>query len=383
MSYQADVQIFHNVAGAPAVDVYYQNALVIAGLEYQQRYLASLTANKAGLLSVRLAGTATELYSRTLDICRRHTYLLNIAGVLLLGGAPVIEAELYDVTFERAKHACDNDHYMLFINGAYGSPLVDVFLNSERVFHEVPYPEVAKSVKRDCDGRETSRHGYIKIEPGLYQLIQTRAGTLDQLSSVGILAAANQATVYISSGYEGLAEYAVFAFQIEYFDLLAQDINLNAYAGFWNQIASLPQPFSSDCPRASAQYGVLSATELSVLNTCYAKDRTFIRSLEGVAEVIDGNNATLRVAFPGIPAPYTNYLIHKLGRISGNQYSYALIGSPTRDGLFILSRSNVMSKALYEELVALACSLGYDVDEIVINYHALDCYNRDPCADRH
>ena len=46
-------------------------------------------------------------------------------------------------------------------------------------------------------------------------------------------------------------------------------------------------------------------------------------------------------------------------------YSYALVGVPARDSMWILSRRPDMEPAVYERLVAKARALGFDVGKLI------------------
>jgi apolipoprotein D and lipocalin family protein len=75
------------------------------------------------------------------------------------------------------------------------------------------------------------------------------------------------------------------------------------------------------------------------------------------------SNAKLKVSFFLWFAG--DYWIIDLGR----NYEYAVVGSPGRDYLWVLSRQPVMEEALYSELLNRAASQGYDINRVRKTLH--------------
>ena len=50
-------------------------------------------------------------------------------------------------------------------------------------------------------------------------------------------------------------------------------------------------------------------------------------------------------------------------------YKYALVGGPSRDYLWILTRNPKIEKKKYEELVKRAKEMGFDVDQLIRTVH--------------
>jgi lipocalin len=48
-----------------------------------------------------------------------------------------------------------------------------------------------------------------------------------------------------------------------------------------------------------------------------------------------------------------------------DDYSYALVGHPNRDYLWVLSRSAIMDDGVYQQLLAKAAELGFDTARLV------------------
>ena len=110
-----------------------------------------------------------------------------------------------------------------------------------------------------------------------------------------------------------------------------------------------------------ATYALRDDGKLSVLNEC--NDKTFngkIRSAKGKAWVVDKEtNAKLKVSFFW---PFAgDYWIIDLG----TNYEYAVIGNPTREYLWILSRTREMEEELYEAILSRLKDNQYDISRLI------------------
>jgi len=138
-------------------------------------------------------------------------------------------------------------------------------------------------------------------------------------------------------------------------------VDLERYAGRWYEIASFPQRFQRGCVATTALYSLRSDGRIRVENEC--RDRTFdgpVRRAEGVAWVTaeDGSNARLAVQFFW---PFRGaYWIVELDP----DYRYAVVGHPSRDYLWILSRTPALDEATYAGVVARMAARGFDVDRL-------------------
>lgn len=143
-------------------------------------------------------------------------------------------------------------------------------------------------------------------------------------------------------------------------------VELSKYAGSWYEIGRLPNRFQKAEERAVAEYGVRPDGQVSVKNTAIARDGSK-RSIEGAAEPVTGsNNARLKVRFSGIAGlvPVSakgNYWIIDLDR----GYRHALVGTPDRDYLWILSRTPKLDRATTEVLLQKAKAAGFATERMI------------------
>ena len=137
-------------------------------------------------------------------------------------------------------------------------------------------------------------------------------------------------------------------------------IDLDRYVGRWYEIASYPQRFQEGCTGTTATYTLKADNEVEVLNECrkYALDGEPI-SATGVARVVnEQNNAELEVSF--FWPFWGDYWIIDLGA----EYDYAVIGQPSRDYLWILSRTPEMSEESYGAILERVVAKGYPLEPL-------------------
>ncbi len=133
-------------------------------------------------------------------------------------------------------------------------------------------------------------------------------------------------------------------------------VDLPRYAGVWHEIARYPHRFQEGCFASTATYTLREDGRIDVLNECReGGPEGNRRQAKGVARVVDAaTNAKLEVSF--FWPFYGDYWIIDLGR----DYEYAVVGHPSREYLWILSRAPEMDEATYQNIVARLRRVGYD-----------------------
>ena len=138
------------------------------------------------------------------------------------------------------------------------------------------------------------------------------------------------------------------------------DVEISRYLGTWYEIASFPQSFQRGCTATTATYTLRRDGELDVLNRCRlgspdGKDKVAL----GRARVVDrATNAKLEVSF--FRPFWAPYWIIDLSP----DYSYAVVGHPSRDYLWILNRTPTMSDVTYQQVVARLRGRGYQTSRL-------------------
>lgn len=143
------------------------------------------------------------------------------------------------------------------------------------------------------------------------------------------------------------------------------------YSGTWYEVARLPFRFQKDCASdVTANYAPRSDGRITVTNRCLRANGEVIEA-KGVARREEGKPASvLKVRFAPaflsfIPAVWGDYQIIELGP----DYDYAVIGTPDRRWLWILSRTPVMAPSLYSRLKEQARAQGFNVDALLETRH--------------
>ena len=142
-------------------------------------------------------------------------------------------------------------------------------------------------------------------------------------------------------------------------------VNIEKYMGTWYEIARYRMFFDEDAVAATATYTLNADGTVRVLNQ--GRIGTIDgppTSIEGVARSVDPSNAKLKVEFnrPELAGIEFDYWIIDLGV----DYEYAVVSSPSRGVLYILSRTSTMDQQFYEDLVADLAQHGFDADMIVL-----------------
>jgi apolipoprotein D and lipocalin family protein len=137
-------------------------------------------------------------------------------------------------------------------------------------------------------------------------------------------------------------------------------VDLERYVGTWYDIASFPQRFQRGCTGTTATYTIQGDGKIEVLNRCRNDSLSGRERLaRGRARVVDrSTNAKLKVSF--FRPFWGDYWIIDLGP----NYEYAVVGHPSRDYLWILSRTPTMDSAVYEGILGRLREQGYEVERL-------------------
>ncbi|MCW5797447.1 MAG: lipocalin family protein [Nitrospira sp.] len=144
-------------------------------------------------------------------------------------------------------------------------------------------------------------------------------------------------------------------------------VDLARYAGTWHEIARLPMWFQRHCVDSTATYTVRTDGTIGVHNACVT-DTGGHDEIDGVATVVDlRTNARLRVVFDNFFARLFgssrdgSYWILALD----SDYQTAMVGTPDRRHLWILSHSHQLDETTYSRLVEQAKQFGFPVSDLI------------------
>jgi apolipoprotein D and lipocalin family protein len=145
-------------------------------------------------------------------------------------------------------------------------------------------------------------------------------------------------------------------------------VDLARYCGMWYEIARLPNGFQTKCASdVVATYTLLDDGQIKVVNRCRKEDGE-VTEAEGRAKRAsdDEPNTKLKVRFaPAIlsflPFVWGNYWIVEID----TAYTYAVIGEPDREYLWILSRTPKMDENILQGILDRMKKKNFDVEKIM------------------
>lgn len=136
-------------------------------------------------------------------------------------------------------------------------------------------------------------------------------------------------------------------------------VDIDRYIGKWYEIARLPFSQQEGCSCTTAEYEIIDETTLRVINKCVKEGE--LDDAKGKAFVVEGtNNAKLRVQFFW---PFRgDYWVIELDK---ENYQYAVVGTPSRKYMWILSRTPKMDEQIYNSLLQKASAKGFDISKLI------------------
>lgn len=139
-------------------------------------------------------------------------------------------------------------------------------------------------------------------------------------------------------------------------------VDLQKYVGVWHEVARYPNRFQKQCDRnVSAEYSLQPDGRIRVVNRCVKSDGSTSEAA-GVARVVDtSTNAKLKVRFAPswlsvLPFVWGDYWIIGLA----DDYSHAVVGTPDRSYLWILSRTPSLSDEAWRAARDIIRQNGFD-----------------------
>lgn len=140
-----------------------------------------------------------------------------------------------------------------------------------------------------------------------------------------------------------------------------EEFDINKYLGKWYEIERLPNSFEEGLEENSATYTMGEDGYIVVINEGRViDDISRIKQVKGKAWIPDPRQpGKLKVSFFW---PFSgDYWVLKVDK----DYTYALVGGPTGEYLWILSREKNLDPAIVVELKDFAGKLGFPVKKMV------------------
>lgn len=136
-------------------------------------------------------------------------------------------------------------------------------------------------------------------------------------------------------------------------------VDIQKYKGTWYEIARFEHSFEKGCKNVTASYKIKENGEIKVLNKCVLTKNGENKDAEGIAYAVDDTNSKLKVSF--FRPFYGDYWILDLA----DDYSYALVGSPNREYLWILSRTKTVDNKVKDKILSKLPKLGFDSKKFI------------------
>lgn len=147
-----------------------------------------------------------------------------------------------------------------------------------------------------------------------------------------------------------------------------ESLDLERYQGLWFEIASIPQSFSANCEsNTQAEYELLEDGKVSVLNSCLTQEGELSQA-EGRARINPEfkQSSRLQVTFVNLFSWWWvaagDYWVLDIDP----DYQWSLVGHPERKSLWILSRTQTLSKADLLKMRELIEAQAYDSCRVTI-----------------
>lgn len=133
---------------------------------------------------------------------------------------------------------------------------------------------------------------------------------------------------------------------------------LQPYLGTWYEIGNFPQSFQEGCAGTTATYSLREDGNVDVLNRCFEGGLDGPeKSAQGKARPVQIEDGKLEVSF--FEPFWGAYWVLELG----DDYQYSVVGHPSRDYLWILSREPQMDDEILDGILERLESVhGYELD---------------------
>jgi apolipoprotein D and lipocalin family protein len=148
------------------------------------------------------------------------------------------------------------------------------------------------------------------------------------------------------------------------------NVDMRRFAGQWYEMAHLPHRFQADCVSdTTATYSPQPDGSIEVVNRCREGVEKW-NTAEGKAIPADKNSARLKVTFlpewlQWLPIGRGELVVVMLDK----DYQYAVLSDPSREYLWIMSRSAAMEEGTYRDIVNQLRTTGYPVQKLIRTPH--------------
>ena len=146
-------------------------------------------------------------------------------------------------------------------------------------------------------------------------------------------------------------------------------LDVPRYMGTWYEIAKYPNWFQKKCVSStSATYSLQADGQVQVLNRCKTANGEWSEALGQARQIGRANSPRLQVRFAPawlsfLPMVWGNYWIIDLDP----QYQWVVVSEPSREYLWVLSRTPELPAATYQSLLDKLAANGFDLQRIQLS----------------
>jgi len=137
----------------------------------------------------------------------------------------------------------------------------------------------------------------------------------------------------------------------------APNVDTSRLSGTWYEIAHLPRTTQEGCTQTTATYAPIEDGKLSVLHQCTLANGAIQKSAATLYDLGDASHAKLGIDLGGFIGDYWITDV-------ASDYRYVVVGHPSRDYLWILSRDKHMAQSDLDAVLARAKSEQFDVSKL-------------------
>lgn len=145
-------------------------------------------------------------------------------------------------------------------------------------------------------------------------------------------------------------------------------VDLNKYKGTWYEIARFPNSFEKNLKCVTATYSLKENGGIKVVNKGYNTKKEKWEEANGNAKVSNPDKpGEISVSF--FRPFYGDYFVIALDE----DYQHVLVGSPTREYLWVLARTKTIEEKTYSNYLKIAKENEFDISLLEKTLH--DCNN--------
>jgi apolipoprotein D and lipocalin family protein len=144
-------------------------------------------------------------------------------------------------------------------------------------------------------------------------------------------------------------------------------LDVPRYLGTWYEVAKFPNRFQSMCAaNTQAEYRLLASGQIEVINRCQKANGEITEAVGRARQIGDPQSPRLKVRFAPawlsfLPMVWGNYWVIDLDA----SYQLAAVSEPSREYLWVLSRTPQVEPAVYEALIQRLQGMGFDTEQLV------------------